>query len=455
MPRICCRLSESDSGQIDSRPISESRGATPGAPALGYSWRYDESLHSLEKSRCFKLETPADLLDLHNVLPVNCRLATPLVQFNSVKLCNLVEFPLATLAVASLRKVAAQLGLTALKLQNFALAVERASPRDSSLESQLVVDRFQLMHLLTCEDGSLRHLCRDPVLQLCAIVAALVRSLPRPGRGSSSWQTKHCQLPAKHAPEAASGSRPASVFEKLIEDPQANFLESLSPDIRNRVVDLVDRIVLFTETARHMSDLLKAVPGDEEAATAFRLGFALKLSDMSHNFRAFQVHSKLVECLREEFYRQRGREQELGADGKERFAALSKSQVQFLSVFIEPLARRWSALSGNSTAAAQMLDQLSHNIQTWTMLSGIQQGPRYIDNRVRFRMSALAEERRACLRRARVTSSVLFLALSYGLAGDADDVQRILAEHAAEELRPSGAGASEGPRAPRDRHGGA
>ena len=165
-------------------------------------------------------------------------------------------------------------------------------------------------------------------------------------------------------------------FLALIDDPAFDFLRPLGPLVRSRVIDLVEEIVLSTDMARHSNFVRMDVPSCPEAIIVYRLNIAMKTSDLSHCFRNFKVHRKFTGMLKQEFFAQGDKEIALGLpcsygmNRDERFQDMAEDQVNFLSIFIQPLLARYSEISA-SPLISKLQESLEKNIESWRFLLAV------------------------------------------------------------------------------------
>jgi len=316
-----------------------------------------------------------DLFSLQYEFPPSCRLGASINKFDAVKLSTKTENPLAATAVAAFRQVATQLELPLDKVQKFSVAVEKSMLSNSYHNRTHVLDVLQLMYLQTAPGGPLHEICRDPVVKLSAILAALVHDLAHPGLNNSFLVAINHDIVKSYGKEAPAETMHVALFKRLISEPELDFLVPLEPKQRDRVLRYVEQTVFATDMSKHMEYIHSLMPIDEEERLLFRLAFALKVADMSHNVRSFPVHNKFVDMLKEEFYQQGDKERRLrmqvttGMDRHEAYAEVGESQVRFLSVFIGPLLERWHAHSSGSPLVKEMQRCLLQNISMWSMLS--------------------------------------------------------------------------------------
>eukprot|EP00191_Tetraselmis_sp_GSL018_P004137 CAMPEP_0177609420 /NCGR_PEP_ID=MMETSP0419_2-20121207/19077_1 /TAXON_ID=582737 /ORGANISM="Tetraselmis sp., Strain GSL018" /LENGTH=409 /DNA_ID=CAMNT_0019104339 /DNA_START=422 /DNA_END=1651 /DNA_ORIENTATION=+ len=316
-----------------------------------------------------------DLFPLQYLLPASCRLGASMYKFDSVRLSTTTDNPLAATAVAALRQVAIQLELPLEKIQKFGLEVEKRMLPISYHNRVHVVDVLQLMYLQTAPGGPIHDICRDPVVKLSAVLAAVVHDLAHPGYNNAFLVDADHEIAKKFGKNSTSETMHVALFKKLISNPELNFLETLGSESRARVLFYVEQIVLATDMSKHMEYINSPLPVNKEECILFKLAFAMKVADMSHNIRSFQMHNKFVDMLKEEFYEQGDKERELqmqittGMDRDEAYADIGEFQVRFLSIFIGPLLERWHAHSQGSPLVKEMQQCLLRNMSMWSMLS--------------------------------------------------------------------------------------
>jgi len=320
------------------------------------------------------LNVKGDLFLQQAKLPLQCRITASVKEFDALKLTKLTEHPLAAISVAAFRQVALVLELDLSKLQNFALAVERLMPNNSYHNAAHIIDVLQLTYL-QITSGPIHEVCRDPIVKLSALLAALVHDLAHPGCNNAFLMASDHPIVRKFGRQSPAETMHAAVFKELISVPEMDFIENLTSNDRQRVLRYVEATILATDMSKHSDYLHADVPSDPEKNELFNLAFAIKVSDMSHNFRSFPVHNKFVDMLKEEFYHQGEEEQKLhlevtaGMSRDETYADVCDFQHHFLSFVIEPLLQRWSAHSNGSPLVDEMQQCLKQNISIWKMLS--------------------------------------------------------------------------------------
>eukprot|EP00191_Tetraselmis_sp_GSL018_P010921 CAMPEP_0177597386 /NCGR_PEP_ID=MMETSP0419_2-20121207/11679_1 /TAXON_ID=582737 /ORGANISM="Tetraselmis sp., Strain GSL018" /LENGTH=422 /DNA_ID=CAMNT_0019089543 /DNA_START=580 /DNA_END=1848 /DNA_ORIENTATION=- len=391
--------------------------------------------HSSIKRLSSRRFSEVDLGALHDTLPEHCQVWCSPKDFNGHLLSRSVKRPLATLATAALRKVIAELGLSSTKFQNFAQSVENAMPDNNYHNSVHVLDVLQLMFWQTCDEGPLERICRDPVVKLSALLAALVHDLEHPGVNNTFLRSSDHPIVSKFGMESPSEHMHVSAFKNMLADPDINFLEGFQSSDHARVMDLVERTVLATDMSKHLTLVNAIMPIDDEHALRLRLALGMKIADLSHCVRNFRAHYVFVDMLKEEFYAQGDKERALnlsvsdGMDRMESYATVAGAQVNFLSLFIAPLFERWVEHNPTCFAAKELLILLQWNIQTWGLLAVKPAGPDYDDEPTRrprrSTVHCLTPEAR---RQVLGMKSFSMVARSYGIEYEIQDIDSVLKE---------------------------
>ena len=240
--------------------------------------------------------------------------------------------------------------------------------------------------------GPLNELCKDPGIKLAALLAALVHDLRHPGFSNAYLRATNHELVQKFGPDGTAERMHCATFMEFIKDPALDFLEPLGANKRTRIINIVESIVLSTDMAHHADYLNMEEPTNPEASLMYRLGFAMKVSDLSHCVRAFRVHSKFVDMLKNEFYAQGDKEQQLGLpvsfgmSRAESSKEVAQGQVDFLSIFIEPLLNRYAMIS-SAPLIKQIQSSLKRNIQSWSLLALDVARPEYMDGKMMIKRS--------------------------------------------------------------------
>ena len=223
--------------------------------------------------------------------------------------------------------------------------------------------------------GPISDICEDPVILLSALLGAFVHDLQHPGVTNAFLRSTNHEMFLKYGPKSTAEKMHFDAFLDLIGDPALDFLRPLGHPVRNRVIDLVEEIVLSTDMARHSDFVSMDEPVcPESAVIVFRLSFAMKISDLSHCFRKFQIHRKFTGMLKQEFFAQGDKEIALGLqcsygmNRDELFQHMAEDQVNFLSIFIQPLLTRYSDICASSLIN-QLQDSLEKNIVSWSVLA--------------------------------------------------------------------------------------
>mmetsp|Transcript_29788 Transcript_29788/g.71029 ORF Transcript_29788/g.71029 Transcript_29788/m.71029 type:complete len:236 (+) Transcript_29788:1123-1830(+) len=211
-----------------------------------------------------------------------------------------------------------------------------------------------------------------------------------------------------------------STFRQLLEQPELNFLEGLSSKDLERVFRFTEAMVMATDMSKHLNFLSSPAPADGEARVQYMLQLAMKVADLSHCVRRFDVHTKFVDRLKAEFYSQGDQERSLdmpvskGMERRECYSEVAASQVDFLKMFVLPMFDKWVDLCGSSPLVEAMRKQLLINIDAWRRLSGGSCGDRRLPcaespclsgRRATVAAATSAESRR--LRRVRKSVSTL------------------------------------------------
>eukprot|EP00873_Tetraselmis_striata_P020912 jgi/Tetstr1/441176/TSEL_029434.t1 len=255
--------------------------------------------------------------------------------FDSAKVVDTVEEPLTTLAIEMLAGAARELNLNQEKLRCFARKVEAGMLPCDYHSVQHVIDVMQLLYLQTTSGGPIEDICRDPVVKLSALIAALFHDFAHPGYSNG-------------------------------------FL--IKTESTLRVFKYVEAIILSTDMSKHMDFVQAAAPTHPEELMIFKLQFAMKCADLSHCARKFSSHYVFVEKLKAEFYRQGDKERELklpvsaGMDRAEDICQIAWSQEYFLSNFILPMYNAWSKHSAFNEMIGKLTLVVQRNISSWGML---------------------------------------------------------------------------------------
>uniref|UniRef100_A0A061QR10 3',5'-cyclic-nucleotide phosphodiesterase n=1 Tax=Tetraselmis sp. GSL018 TaxID=582737 RepID=A0A061QR10_9CHLO len=252
-----------------------------------------------------------DFFDLQSQLPRSCRLIAQINYFDALKLSKLTKYPLTVISVAALRQVAVQLGLPLEKVQKFSFAVEQKMNDNCYHNAIHVSDVVQSTYIQTLTAGPICDICQDPIVKLSVILAAIVHDVGHPGYNNAFLVASRHSIARKHGDLAPAEHMHFEIFQKLIQQPELNFLECLTSEQHTSVIALVKHAVLATDMSNHLEFVYRLEPIDSEKYVLFKLAFALKVADMSHSMRSFSVHNKFVDMLKEEFRKQGDREREL------------------------------------------------------------------------------------------------------------------------------------------------
>lgn len=227
--------------------------------------------------------------------------------------------------------------------------------------------------------------CRDPLVKLSALTAALVHDLNHPGYNNNFLRLTNDPLVQKFGGEAPSEHMHIALFEQLAAEPELDFLKPLGPSNRARLSTLVREMVLATDMPKHMQYIVAEFPKNPEQLLVAKLSLAMKTADLAHCIRNFKVHRKFVDMLKAEFYAQGDREKHyignssLGMERDEKIEDIAKSQMNFLSVYIRPLYGKWQSLA-DFPLVSEMQASLDRNICSWEQLLPRQEtAPHYID----------------------------------------------------------------------------
>lgn len=314
-------------------------------------------------------------------------------KFNSVQLSSVTPSPLQYVGLNVLHSVARELSLDVSKLEKFMFEVEALMPKSNAYHNAVhVSDVVQLMYLQTLEGGPLEAVCKDPVVKLSALLAAIVHDLKHPGRTNNFLKQTSDPIIEEYG---TAEQMHMALSEEIID--RLRLLEPLGEATTKRVLGLMRDTVLATNMARHMDIIKLEVPEETEAHISFMLMFAMKVSDLSHCIRNFKIHVLFTDRLKEEFYHQGDVEKALnlnvsmGMDRSEDFVEVARSQVGFLSSFIAPLFDTWAAHSDNCRLVLHLQELLWRNIDTWSMLGLKPSGPTYSDQLVAVRRKAVTE----------------------------------------------------------------
>ena len=202
-----------------------------------------------------------------------------------------------------------------------------------------------------------------------------MHDLQHPGVTNAFLRSTNHEMFQKFGPESTAEKMHFGAFLALIDNPALDFLRPLGHPVRSRIIDLVEEIVLSTDMARHSDFVSMDEPVCPESdIIKYRLSFAMKISDLSHCFRKFQIHRKFTGMLKQEFFAQGDKEIALGLpcsygmNRDEMFLDMAEDQVNFLSIFIQPLLSRYSNIC-SSSLIKQLQESLGKNIASWSVLA--------------------------------------------------------------------------------------
>ena len=223
--------------------------------------------------------------------------------------------------------------------------------------------------------GPISDICEDPIILLSALLGAFVHDLQHPGVTNTFLRSTNHEMFQKFGPESTAEKMHFGAFLALIDNPALDFLRPLGHRVRSSIIDLVEEIILSTDMARHSDFVSMDEPvGPESDIIKYRLSFAMKISDLSHCFRKFQIHRKFTGMLKQEFFAQGDKEIacglpcSYGMNRDELFLDMAEDQVNFLSIFIQPLLSRYSDIC-SSSLIDQLQESLGKNIESWSVLA--------------------------------------------------------------------------------------
>jgi len=294
--------------------------------------------------------------------------------FDSAKVVDTVEEPLTTLAIEMLAGAARELNLNQEKLRCFARKVEAGMLPCDYHSVQHVIDVMQLLYLQTTSGGPIEDICRDPVVKLSALIAALFHDFAHPGYSNGFLIKTESTLVGRYGKSSTLEMMHLDNLHRCCEEPDSNFMDGLDVVVRERVFKYVEAIILSTDMSKHMDFVQAAAPTHPEELMIFKLQFAMKCADLSHCARKFSSHYVFVEKLKAEFYRQGDKERELklpvsaGMDRAEDICQIAWSQEYFLSNFILPMYNAWSKHSAFNEMIGKLTLVVQRNISSWGML---------------------------------------------------------------------------------------
>uniref|UniRef100_A0A061S2M8 Phosphodiesterase n=1 Tax=Tetraselmis sp. GSL018 TaxID=582737 RepID=A0A061S2M8_9CHLO len=367
-------------------------------------------------------ETELGQLRFSADISTSCRTYAAPARFNAFNFSEMFANALLKFSVTVLKEPCTKLRICLTKLERFCETVNQRMPDSNPYHNALhVLDVVQLMHVQTMIEGPLHGVCcDDPVVQLSAVLAALVHDLDHPGLTNAFLRETEHPLVDKHGPDATAERMHFSTFRQLLEQPELNFLEGLSSKDLERVFRFTEAMVMATDMSKHLNFLSSPAPADGEARVQYMLQLAMKVADLSHCVRRFDVHTKFVDRLKAEFYSQGDQERSLdmpvskGMERRECYSEVAASQVDFLKMFVLPMFDKWVDLCGSSPLVEAMRKQLLINIDAWRRLSGGSCGDRRLPcaespclsgRRATVAAATSAESRR--LRRVRKSVSTL------------------------------------------------
>ena len=226
------------------------------------------------------------------------------------------------------------------------------------------------------------HLCRDPLIVLSCLFAAIIHDYDHTGVTNEFLIRTHDVLAIRYNDTSPlENHHLAAAFAQLLKT-QNNFLENLPTamfhQFRRHVIDLV----LATDMSHHFSIVNKFknlnrpmchdVSLASESTTSVAgdmtlLKMAIKCADIAHVAAEWKVHQLWVGRLQEEMWRQGDREKELQVAvgnlmDRSSERGISKSQTGFFEIFAKPT---FAALSEAFPDTIPLLHQVQYNHDRW------------------------------------------------------------------------------------------
>uniref|UniRef100_A0A061S0Z1 Phosphodiesterase n=1 Tax=Tetraselmis sp. GSL018 TaxID=582737 RepID=A0A061S0Z1_9CHLO len=328
-----------------------------------------------------------------------CRLDSAPQVFDAFRWTKNSDKPLVQFLTEALGSLCDELCLDRDKLIQFVMFVESSMPGNRYHNAVHILDALQLMHLFMFPGGPLEGPCQDNVVKLAAYLGTLCHDLKHPGLTNQFLHKSKNALISKYGDRSTLESMHLRYAKRALRDPQMDFMAALDAATRDRVVHLMEKMIMATDMAAHEDFVKAAPPQDEEELLVFKLQIAVKCADLSHCIRKFRVHQKFVEGLKCEFESQGQLERKQGIHHSAAYeealgssTGLAVSQSLFLEEVLTPLLKALARCAGESPVVEELLQALERNCASWKKLCSVSSdGSRvtYTDSRVKVHKLAL------------------------------------------------------------------
>ena len=368
-------LEQSDSPDISGEDLDALATSVLSNEYLSWSQRKnkkpdiakDKFIQMLTQSRDVKLRSDGrhfrrDFVKLKSTLEENPDLSEIFDRlcewdFSAFDLLKVTSEPLREVGayVFSALNLSEQFSISRITLTNFLARIEKAYHRDNYYHNSLhATDVLNSVYFLLYSGvHSSGQFLELEVLAL--VVSALAHDVAHPGLNNAFLINSGDALAVAYNDKSVLEMMHCSMLFSILKKPDSNILRGLSNEDLVSFRKISIAVILATDLQRHfekVSEFKAALDRNQQLAVAeFRMltmEICLKCADIGHCAKELDLHKRWTSLLAQELFLQGDKESSLGLPVSplcnRETLVLCKSQVSFITAFVQPLYLQWEEL---------------------------------------------------------------------------------------------------------------